>query len=79
MTFFLDFIFKFQDFSWTFIKTSEFQDFSRPGIVHFKFQDFSRTCGNPGSDETPLKEKLYGDLAALKRTAAIMQATGVDI
>ena len=24
-------------------------------------------------------EKLYGDLAALKRTAAIVQASGVDV
>ena len=31
-------------------------------------------------EETPPKEKLYGDLAALKRTvAAFMRATGVDV
>ena len=43
------FIFKFQDFSRTFFKTSEFQDFSRPGIFHFKFQDFSRIPGPVGT------------------------------
>ena len=30
-------------------------------------------------DETPLKEKLHGDLAALKRTAAFLRASGVDV
>ncbi|KAK7100293.1 hypothetical protein V1264_023271 [Littorina saxatilis] len=30
-------------------------------------------------DETPLQKKLLGDLAALKKTAAFVRATGVDV
>ena len=30
-------------------------------------------------EETPLREKLYGDLVALKKTASFVRAAGVDI
>ena len=31
------------------------------------------------SEETPLMEKLYGDLVALRKTASFVRATGVDV
>ena len=31
------------------------------------------------SEETPLREKLYGDLAALKKATSFERATGVDV
>ena len=34
---------------------------------------------NDDPQETPLREKLYGDLAALKKTASFVRAAGVDI
>ena len=30
-------------------------------------------------EDTPLRDKLYGDLAALQRTAAFVRATGVPV
>ena len=30
-------------------------------------------------EETPLREKLYGDLVALRKTASFVRATGVDV
>ena len=35
--------------------------------------------GDTWPEGRPLREKLYGDLAELKRTAAFVRATGVDI
>ena len=32
-----------------------------------------------GPEETPLREKLYGDIAALKKTASFVRAAGVNI
>ena len=40
-------------------------------------QDILRLAVWP--EETPLREKLYGDLAALKKMASLVGATGVDI
>ena len=40
-------------------------------------QDIPRLAAWP--EETPLREKLYGDLAVLKKTASIVRATGVDV
>ena len=39
------------------------------------------TCplGPPLDPPLPLREKLYGDLAALKKTASFVRAAGVDI
>ena len=64
--FFQTFIFKFQDFFRTFIKTSNFQDFSRPGIFHFKFQDFYRIPGPVGTlRESHLLHSVTNMLMAL--------------
>ena len=46
-------------------------------LQHCPLQDALRCTTWP--DETPLKEMFYGDLAALKRTAAFVRATGVDV
>ena len=40
-------------------------------------QDIPRLAAWP--EETPLREKLYDDLAALKKTASFVQTIGVDI
>ena len=46
-------------------------------LQHCPLQDGLRCTAWP--DETPLKEKLHGDLVALKRMAAFVRATGVDV
>ena len=35
--------------------------------------------GDTQPENRPLREKLYGDLAELKRTAAFVRATGADV
>ena len=39
-------------------------------------QDIPRLAAWP--EERPLREKLYGDLAVLRKTASFVRATGVD-
>ena len=40
-------------------------------------QDIPRLAVWP--EETPLREKLYGDLVVLRKTASFVQATGMDV
>ena len=40
-------------------------------------QDIPRLAAWP--EETPLREKLYGDLVALRKTASFVRATDVDV
>ena len=52
--------------------------FNTAGIKPFQPSlNISRLAAWP--DETPLREKLYGDLAALRKTASFVRAPGVDV
>ena len=45
----------------------------------WKLRQSHYSCSQSWPETTQLKEKLYGDLAALQRTAAFLKAVGVDV